>query len=188
VVDARFKPGKTDLPKLPRLGMQMTLPAGFDRITWMGPGPQETYCDRADAKVGLYKGTVQGQYFWDYTEPGESGNKVDVRWAAISNGRVGLLAMGQPLLSLNALHQTTDDLEAVEHPFEMPHRKVTVLNLDWMQQGAGGDDSWGAWPHEQYLIPCREQGYRFSLRPYDTWGGDLLTLARKSMAVAPIGR
>ncbi len=188
VVDAQFKPTKTDLPKLPRLGMQMTLPAGFDHITWLGPGPQETYCDRNDARVGLYKGTVQGQYYWDYTEPGESGNKVDVRWAAISNGRVGLLAMGQPLLSLNALHQTTDDLQAVSHPFEMPRRDVTVLNLDWMQQGAGGDDSWGAWPHEQYLIPCIAQGYRFSLRPYDAWTGEPRTLARRSMGVTAIAR
>ena len=108
--------------------------------------------------------------------------------AAISNGRIGLLAMGQPLLSLNALHQTADDLQAVSHPFEMPRRDVTVLNLDWMQQGAGGDDSWGAWPHEEYLIPCSAQGYRFSLRPYDAWTGEPRTLARRSMGVTAIAR
>jgi len=188
VVDAKFKPGKTDLPKLPRLGMQMALPAGFDRITWLGPGPQETYCDRKDAKVGVYSGTVEEQYFWDYTEPGESGNKVDVRWAAISNGRVGLLAVGQPLLSVNALHQTTDDLQIAAHPFEMPSRDITVLNLDSMQQGAGGDNSWGAWPHEEFLIPCQEQGYRFYLRPFDAGVGDIRKLAMTSMAVYSIVR
>ena len=156
VVSARFKPGKTDLPKLPRLGMQMTLPAGFDRITWLGPGPQETYCDRKDARVGVYRGTVAEQFFADYTEPGESGNKVDVRWVALTNQKgVGLLAVGQPLLSVNALHHTTDDLQGAEHPFEMPRRDVTVLNLDWMQQGVGGDNSWGAWPHELLSPPTR---------------------------------
>ena len=31
--------------------------------------------------------------------------------------------------------------------------------------GAGGDTSWGAWPHEEFLIPCQAQSYRFRLRP-----------------------
>ncbi|HEY9175553.1 MAG TPA: glycoside hydrolase family 2 TIM barrel-domain containing protein [Verrucomicrobiae bacterium] len=178
LVDAKFAPTKTDLPKLPRLGMQMVLPAGFDRITWLGPGPHETYCDRKDARVGLYSGTTREQFFWDYVEPGESGNKVDVRWVALSGKKgVGLLAVGLPLLSVNALHYTTDDLQSAEHPFELPQRDITVLNLDWKQQGVGGDDSWGAWPHEQYLIPCQEQSYSFRLRPFRV-GEDPGKLAR----------
>jgi len=181
LVDAKFKPSKTDLPKLPRLGMQMTLPAGFDRITWLGPGPQETYCDRQDARVGLYSGTVGDQFFNDYVEPGESGNKVDVRWMALTNKKgAGLLAVGLPLLSVNASHHTTDDLQAAEHPFELPKRDFTVLNLDWKQQGVGGDNSWGKWPHEQYLIPCREQGYSFRLRPIRA-GEDPAQLARTAV-------
>jgi len=188
VVDACFRPSKTDLPKIPRLGMQMAMPSGFDHVTWLGPGPQETYCDRKDARVGVYSGRVKDQFFVDYTEPGESGNKVDVRWVALGNGRVGLVAVGQPLLSVNALPHTTNDLQSAEHPFEMPSHDVTVLNLDWMQQGVGGDNSWGAWPHEEFLIPCQEHGYRFCLRPYDAWAGDAQDLALKSMAVRSIER
>ena len=36
--------------------MQMELPAGFERVTWLGPGPQETYADRKDARFGLLLG------------------------------------------------------------------------------------------------------------------------------------
>ena len=93
---------------------------------------------------------------------------------------VGLLAVGRPLLSVNALHHTTDDLQAAEHPFALPQRDITVLNLDWKQQGVGGDNSWGAWPHEQYLIPCQEQGYSFRLRPFRV-GEDPGKLARKAV-------
>jgi len=179
LVNAQFTPGRTNLAKLPRLGMQMTLPAGFDRITWLGPGPQETYCDRKDARVGLYSGTVAEQFFADYSEPGESGNKVDVRWVALSNKNgVGLLAVGLPLLSVNALHHTTDDLQKAKHAFELPARDFTVLNLDWKQQGVGGDDSWGAWPHDENLIPCQEYTYSFRLRPFSK-GEDLAKLARR---------
>ena len=67
--------------------MQMALPAGFERITWLGPGPQETYCDRKDSRIGLYSGTVEEQFYADYTEPGETGNKADVRWIALTNGK-----------------------------------------------------------------------------------------------------
>jgi beta-galactosidase len=166
-VAARFKPDKTDRPKLPRLGMQMVMPQGFDRIEWFGPGPHETYLDRKDARVGRYAGTVRDQFYWDYVEPGESGNKTEVRWAALIHRKgVGLLAVGLPLLSVNALHHTTDDLQSAEHPFELPRRDLVVLNLDLVQQGVGGDDSWGAWPHPQYLIPCEQTSYRFRLRPF----------------------
>ncbi|HNQ88709.1 MAG TPA: glycoside hydrolase family 2 TIM barrel-domain containing protein [Verrucomicrobiota bacterium] len=181
LVDATFTPLNTRLPQLPRLGMQMVLPTGFDRIAWLGPGPHETYMDRKDARVGLYRGTVFEQFFCDYVEPGETGNKVDVRWVALTNRKgAGLLAVGLPLLSVNALHHTTDDLQSAEHPFELPHRDFTVLNLDSRQQGVGGDDSWGAWPHPQYLIPCREQAYSFRLRPFRA-GEDPGKLARSAV-------
>ncbi len=166
-VTAQFKPGRTDLPKLPRLGMRLTLPDAFERIAWFGPGPQETYSDRKDARVGLYAGTVSQQYVADYTEPGESGNKVDVRWVALSNrSGVGLLAVGMPHLSVNAMRHTIEDLETAKHPFELPRREFVVLNLDLKQQGVGGDDSWGAWPHEEYLIKCQPYEYQFRLRPF----------------------
>ncbi len=166
IVNAKFTPAKTDLPKLPRLGMQMTLPGNFDHITWLGLGPQETYCDRKDARLGVYSGTVDEQFYKGYVKPGESGNKVDTRWVALTDKKGnGLLAIGLPLLSVNALHHTTDDLQSAKHPFELPDRKDITLNLDLQQQGAGGDNSWGAWPHSEDLIPCAEYGYRFRLQP-----------------------
>jgi beta-galactosidase len=147
--------------------MQMALPTGFEQINWFGPGPQETYCDRNDAKVGMYRGTVSDQFYAEYVEPGETGNKADARWAVLVNGKgVGLLAVGDPLLSVNALHYGTEDLNAGKHPFELPRRDFVTLNLDLKQQGVGGDDSWGAWPHEEFLIPCQEYNYSFRLRPF----------------------
>jgi beta-galactosidase len=166
IVSAKFTPAKTDLPQLPRLGMQMTLPGDFDRITWFGPGPQETYSDRKDARLGIYSGTVAEQFYNGYVKPGESGNKVDVRWVALTNQKgAGLLVVGLPLLSVNAMHHTTDDLQTAKHPFQLPDRKAVNLNLDLQQEGVGGDNSWGAWPHEEYLIPCAEYSYRFRLQP-----------------------
>ena len=164
-VETRFKPERTDLPKLPRFGTQFELVAGFRDLEWLGPGPQETYSDRKDAVIGRYRGRIADQFFADYTEPGESGNKVDVRWAALRHQRGGsLLVMGKPTVSFKALPHTTDDLQQAKHAWELPARETVTVNIDDRQQGVGGDDSWGAWPHTEYLIPCRESGYSFRLR------------------------
>ena len=166
-VTATFTPGQTNLAKLPRFGMQMVMPAGFDHIAWFGPGPQETYSDRKDAKIGRYSGLVRDQFYVHYVEPGESGNKVDVRWVTLTNQKgVGLLATGQPFLSVNALPHLTGDLENAKHAYQLPARDFTVVNLDGQQEGLGGDDSWGAWPHPPYLISCQPATYSFRLRPF----------------------
>jgi beta-galactosidase len=182
LVEASFLPGKKKLPTLPRLGMQMVLPQGLENIAWYGPGPQETYADRHDARVGIYRGTVDAQFCRDYSEPGESGNKFDVRWIALSGDHgVGLLAVGQPRLSANALHYTTDDLQSAKHAWELTHRPFITLNLDLRQMGVGGDDSWGAWPHKEFQIPAQPATYRFRLRPYATASEDPNTLARQTL-------
>jgi len=179
IVTATFKPAKTDVAKIPRVGMQMELPKGFEHLTWLGPGPQETYSDRKNSRVGVYEGTVEDQFFADYTEPGESGNKADVRWIALQGRGIGLLAVGMPLLSANALHYSEEDLNAGKHAFQLPHRDFISLNLDMKQQGVGGDDSWGAWPHDEFLIPVQEYTYSFRLRPFGR-GEDPERLARVS--------
>jgi beta-galactosidase len=170
------------MPELPRFGMQTTLRPGFDRLTWLGKGPHETYSDRQDARVGLYRGTVAEQFF-PYIKPQETGNKVGVRWIALTDeaGR-GLLAIGDPLLSANALHPTTEDLFCATqrenfYRYQLPERKTVTLNLDHAQRGLGGDDSWGALPHEPFRLGGWLTTYRYRLQVL-RGGEDLPTLAR----------
>lgn len=180
VVDASFQPGQKKLPKLPRLGLQMALPKGFERLQWLGPGPQETYADRKAARVGVYASTVDEQVV-DYTRPSEMGNHVDVRWWALTNDQgTGLLAIGLPHLSVSALHYTAGDLDGPRHLYEIPRRDETWLHLDLRQLGVGGDDGWGAQPHEAFQIPCQPYRYRFRLRPFTKSDGDVSTLARQA--------
>jgi beta-galactosidase len=182
VVEGRFTPGGRKLPEMPRFGMQMAMPKQFGTITWFGRGPQETYWDRNDARIGLYRGAVDQQYFADYSEPGESGNKVDVRWMTLTNDKgLGLLAVGLPHLSVSALPYATDDLQGPIHTFEIPRRDFVALNLDLKQMGVGGDDSWGAQPHPEYKIQPAAQSYRFRLRPIGSQDGAPQDLARRGL-------
>jgi len=179
LVEARFIPEHRNHPPLPRLGMQMAVPPGFEQIKWYGPGPHETYADRRDARVGVYESTVDEQVV-DYTRPSEMGNKVDVRWLALLNqDGAGLLVVGMPLLSAAALHYNTTDLDGPKHLWEIPRRDSVILNLDLRQMGVGGDNGWGAMPHDEFLIRCAPYHYRFVLRPVTPTDGDLGDLARR---------
>jgi beta-galactosidase len=167
VVHAQLDPGAGELPELPRFGMQMGVTGELDQLAWFGRGPHETYCDRRDARVGRYGGSVAEQYFVHYAEPGETGNKVDVRWLALSGaGDAGLLISGMPLLSANALPFATFDLEGPKHPYELTPRDFTTLNVDFRQVGVGGDDSWGAQPHPEFRLPPARYEYQFRLQAY----------------------
>jgi beta-galactosidase len=44
--------------------------------------------------------------------------------------------------------------------------------------GVGGDDSWGARPHSQYILPAQEYSYQFRLKPV-TKKDDLMKLGKE---------
>jgi beta-galactosidase len=158
--------------------MRTRLVPGFERVVWYGPGPQETYADRKNARVDVYDGTVDAQYF-DYSQPQETGNKVALRWLALIDDRGhGLLAVGDPLLSGGALHYVAEDLDQANHRFELKRLDETVVHLDLAQRGVGGDDSWGALPHTAYRLEARRYAYRFRLRPFDAYGESPMALSK----------
>jgi beta-galactosidase len=178
IVGLRIEPSK-DLPDLPRFGMQMSIPAELDTMTWYGRGPHESYSDRkTGAAVGIYRGSVEDQ-FHPYLRPQEMGNKTDVRWVAFTNDEgVGLLIVGMPTVNVSAWPFTLHDLEQAEHPYELPRRDTITVNIDHAQMGVGGDNSWGARPHPQYRLPAKPYQHRFRLVPLRGKGEDLAKLAR----------
>ena len=184
VVQQDFMPAADmAMPEMPRFGTQATLRAGFDTLAWFGKGPHETYWDRQDARVSLYRGKVRDQPF-EYIKPQETGNKEAVRWIALTDGQGrGLLAVGQPLLSANAMHATTEDLFCATqrenfYPYQLPQRDTVTLNLDLKQRGLGGDDSWGAPPHAQFRIREWPMTLRYGLRVL-RGGEDVAALAKR---------
>jgi beta-galactosidase len=164
-VESSFTPNG-ELPELPRFGVQLRVRGEFDNVEWFGRGPQENYWDRnSGAAVGLYRMTVD-ELFFPYIEPQESGNRTDVRWVSFTDrGGFGLKASGEPLLYFSAWHFQMEELERRKHPSEIVRSEDITVNLDYRQMGLGGDDSWGARPHEEYRLPAREYRYKFRLQP-----------------------
>jgi hypothetical protein len=168
-----------DLPPLPRVGLKMTLPAGFEHFSWFGRGPHENYVDRkVGAAVGLYGGTVDEQYV-PYIMPQENGNKTDVRWAALTNeAGIGLLAVGTPSLEVSVSHYTADALYEATHTCDLVRCDDVVMNLDLRQCGLGGA-SCGPGTLPQYLVEPGTYAFRVRLRPFADGEGDVGRLARE---------
>ena len=126
-------------------------------MTWYGMGPEETYVDRCrGAKLGIYKNKVVDNMA-KYLNPQECGNKVGVRWASITDkkGR-GMLFTGDKM-EFSALPYTPHEIENARHAFELPKVHYTVVRVSKQQMGIGGDDSWGAKTHEEYLLNAEKK-------------------------------
>eukprot|EP01029_Cantina_marsupialis_P000072 TRINITY_DN100899_c0_g1_i1.p1 TRINITY_DN100899_c0_g1~~TRINITY_DN100899_c0_g1_i1.p1 ORF type:complete len:1069 (+),score=118.84 TRINITY_DN100899_c0_g1_i1:563-3769(+) len=175
-----FRMTRKDLPEIVRMGMNLVMPRMFDQISWFGRGPQESYSDRkSGAFIGLYTGSVADQY-WAYVRPQENGNKTDVRWMSITNKQgEGLLFCGMPFLEVSAHHNLQEDFESMErtdgrqvdgvqvtnrHTTDVVPRNLTSVNIDYGQMGVGGDNSWGAWTHDQYRLTKKEYQYSFWMK------------------------
>ena len=179
-VKSTLNPGK-GLPEIPAVGMEMRLPKEFENITWYGRGPQENYWDRqTGADVGLYSGTVDGQFI-PYGEPSETGNKTDVRWVTLTNkDGFGLMATGYPFMEVNALHYAEKDLDSVAHPYELTRVDDVILTLNSRQMGVGGDTSWGARPHPEFILSSNKPySFSYRLRPISKKMGSPMDISKQ---------
>ncbi|MCB1120479.1 MAG: DUF4981 domain-containing protein, partial [Verrucomicrobiae bacterium] len=166
-VTTQFKPGKNKLPIMPRFGSEMVLIGGIDQVTWYGPGPGPTYPDRKTDLVGVYSSTVDDLWV-DYSRPQENGYHTDVRWMTITNDRgLGLKFEGAPFIGFGAQHFTKEDMEDSQYSFELTASPEVYLNVDMMQMGVGGTNSWSkdAYPLDAYRIPSGPLSYTYRLSP-----------------------
>ena len=145
-----------ELGDMPEFGVIFKFNADYDRVEWYGLGEAETYSDRKKgAKLGIYSNRVADNIA-KYMVPQECGAKEEVRWAKVIDrkGRGMLFEMDEnngPMM-FSALPYTPHEMENAMHPYELPEIHYTVVRVAKNQMGIGGDDSWGARTHEEYLL------------------------------------
>ena len=145
-----------ELGDMPEFGVIFKFNADYNRVEWYGLGEAETYSDRKKgAKLGIYSNKVADNIA-KYMVPQECGAKEEVRWAKVTDrkGRGMLFEMDEnngPMM-FSALPYTPHEMENAMHPYELPEVHYTVVRVAKDQMGIGGDDSWGARTHEEYLL------------------------------------
>ena len=174
--------GAHDKTEMPRVGLNMQLSSSLENVEWYGLGPHENYIDRkASAFMGSYSAKVKDMKF-DYGRPQENGYRTQTKQLLVTdqNG-VGLQFRGLPEFSFAVHNNTTDDYDdggwknskrkdafgnsKNSHLNDIKPRDLLSLNIDYRQMGVGGDNSWGAKPHDQYLIWPKDYTYSFIIQP-----------------------
>ncbi|MEL7119235.1 MAG: glycoside hydrolase family 2 TIM barrel-domain containing protein [Bacteroidota bacterium] len=157
------------LSEIARIGLQTAIVDRFQNMSWFGRGPHENYSDRKhSAAFGKYDIHVTDDFF-HYIMPQESNNRTGIKWLQLKddNGRgITINAVNTPL-SMSAWPYSQQDLENAKHDYELEVRDFITLNIDGVQMGVGGDNSWSskARPHEPYRIQPESFHYSFTLSP-----------------------
>jgi beta-galactosidase len=161
---------KDNVAELPRMGMRMILPKTYNQVEYYGRGPYENYQDRKTASfVGIYSDEVKNMFVDTYIRPQENGYRTDTKWVTLSdaNGHTLKITGLQPL-SFSALHYLSEDFDSgatkmQRHPNDLAERNFTVLHIDLLQRGLGGDNSWGYKPHDTYRLLNKKYSYGYTI-------------------------
>jgi len=159
-----------ELPEIPRLGINMKINKDLQNVNWFGRGPHENYQDRKDsAFISEYSSTVS-EMFVPYIRPQENGYRTDVQCVSFTdaNGK-GLRFIGRSKICFSALEYTIEQLDRYKqakqmHPEFLRKSDFIDLNIDYLQMGVGGDDSWGARTHPEYTISSGDYSYNFMIK------------------------
>jgi len=153
------------LPVLPKVGIRMALSPEYSQVHWLGRGPHENYPDRkTGSPVGLYTKNVS-EFYVPYVRPQETGNREDVRWAALLNSSGnGMVMVAEKPVSFSALHYTAGDLDEADHIHELHPRDEIIFCIDCQQLGLG-NGSCGPGVLDKYLVYPDEYEFVYELRP-----------------------
>lgn len=149
---------------VPCAGLTFKMPQKFKKLQWYGNSQEEAYCDRENgSRIDLCEGNVREQYV-PYLNPQECGNKTQLRYfTLIDEDGNGLKITSNKPFEASALPYTSHEIEEASNILHLPpSNNEVVVSAYAAKCGVGGDDSWGALVHDEYLVSL-EKGINFTL-------------------------
>lgn len=138
---------------IPRVGLEVIVPEGFEKLTYFGRGAVENYSDRIlSAPLGVYESTVQDQHF-AFGPPSENGGHEETRWLTLEDeiGSTLRITSKQPI-HFDVHHHSIKDYQTAAHDHELVYRKEAILHLDAAHGPIGGEMAWSTHMSKQYEI------------------------------------
>lgn len=150
---------------IPRVGLELILPKGFEQVDWYGRGPGESYVDRnLAAPIGLYSATVEQLHF-PFVPVSHNGTHSDTRRITLSRGDgAAVTVFGAPFF-FTAHHNTVQDYWQALHEQDLKRREEVFLQIDGFHSGIGGDMAWSTEIGRRHLLSLeRHSGdFRFQV-------------------------
>ena len=149
---------------LPRFGLRLAMPEGYEKMSYFGYGPTESYVDKnRAARLSLFHTTVS-ENFEHYVRPQENGSHVHCRYAAVtSHAGQGLFFFADDF-SFHASHYTPEQLTATAHDYELKAMRETTVILDYQQSGIGSN-SCGPWLAKKWQLCQPSFSFRLRILP-----------------------
>ena len=151
-----------------RIGTTFSTPNIYSNMSYYGNGPWENYSDRNGATdVDVYSGKVE-TFLHNYVKPQENGNRTGVRWLTLTNNKKrGLKIIGDHPLSISVWPWTAKQIEKALHTNELETNKDYTVNIDLVQLGVGGANTWTikALTIKKYRLNAKKYHYGYTIVP-----------------------
>ncbi|MFP3155262.1 DUF4981 domain-containing protein [Lachnospiraceae bacterium ZAX-1] len=146
--------GAKGLPGFPLFGMNFPLLKTYRNFRYYGFGPEENYIDRQKgARLCVFTGNVEDNLS-RYLKPQECGNRTGVRWLEVLDelGHGLCFQAEDRPFEESVLPFSEHELENAHHIENLPPSSTTWVRIIAKQMGIGGDDTWGAPVHDEFLL------------------------------------
>lgn len=121
--------------RFPRFGLEFAIGKEWDRFSYVGFGPTESYADKQVACVyGHYESTPEENYDANYIRPQESGSHYGCNYLEVK-GLFSLTAEKPFSCSVNPY--TTEQLRKTLHHFQLPKNDFVNVCIDLAMRGVG---------------------------------------------------
>ena len=153
-----------DIPFLPRFGIAFRMPEDFEKYSYLGYGPYESYEDkRLASRLSVFESTATDS-FEHYVKPQENGSHYGCKWASVHCASAHSLLFGADSFSLSVSHFEPHYLTSFLHDFELvPERETTVI-IDYRNSGIGSG-SCGPQLVKEYQLCEKSFSFSFAIKP-----------------------
>ena len=163
---------------LPRIGLQLIMPEGFESYEYFGYGPNESYIDKKRyTYVDDFTTTVTDN-FEHYVRPQENSSHYGCKWAKVTNeSGIGFICRAEDFdsFSSNAQHFTPQMIREAKHDYELEPMKETVFSIDYKMTGTGSG-ACGPDIDPKYSVNDKTFNFTFKILPTNTNGMDPFTV------------
>lgn len=173
-VDVHLKPTGYKPSHVPRIGVDLRLPAAFSAVKWHGLGPGESYPDKRSAQlIGVFSVDSVSDLQTPYEVPQENGNRMETRWVKISDeaGTALKISAGDGSgwsgncskdFSWGATKHRIEVVESAKHPCDLVEEEATFVRLNAQVAGVG-TAACGPGVREDLLVKTAEAKFSFVL-------------------------
>jgi beta-galactosidase len=138
---------------IPRAGVELILPQGFEDLEYYGYGPVENYPDRMLAGIfAIHRSTVGDEHF-PFVPPAETGGHEKTRWLKLTrkDGKSLKVSSITPF-HFDARHSTTEDYLCAAHDHELIRRPEIFVHIDAAHGPIGSEMSWSSKMPADYAL------------------------------------